>query len=183
MNTKNVVSMITVVFFAISMVFTSCDSHDEIVYSDLSPSSTEAQMFNLLANELEESGGISLQSIDCPCTKYIANRLGITNYPAAQYWGPTLVGLGYSLVSVSTSALPQNKDVIIFHTNYGSGINSTNGHIGMIATATLNGNNIRVEVVGTSQQQSSVWSEYNCDNVSIMNVSSLNTAKVSVYRK
>jgi hypothetical protein len=93
------------------------------------------------------------------------------------------VGLGYSLVSVSTSALPQNQDVIIFHPDHGNGINSTDGHIGMIATATLNGTKIQVGVVGSKQYQVSQWPEYNCSKISVMNVSSLNVSKVSVYRK
>ncbi|MDR2416129.1 MAG: hypothetical protein LBD75_06055 [Candidatus Peribacteria bacterium] len=90
---------------------------------------------------------------------------------------------GYSAVSFSANNLPQNKDIVQFK-NGAHGTHSSLGHVGMIATAVKNGNNIQVTVVGANQLQSSEWEEYDCNNVSIMSISSLTTnGNVVIWRK
>lgn len=53
----------------------------------------------------------------------------------------------------------------------------------MIATVQKVGNSIKVTVVGANQG-SNIWTEYGCNNVSMMTISSLSTGgNVVIWRK
>lgn len=158
-----------IVLFSIVIIVTVSCSQDEIVIEQ----KTHQEMSKTKSMKSAKT---------CQCTEYIANRLELTSYSHAFKWHSTLEKIGYTKVSVSINNPPKNKDIIIFHRDYGNGISRDYGHIGMVATASRNGNNIRVDVVGANQG-GSVWTEYNCKNVSIMSISSLILAKDSIYRR
>lgn len=178
-------SMIAMIMMvAVGSVFTSCTNDDDEITSYVTTRDKIQDILPPEPSSEEDMSGILLSAAsgNCTCVDYIRNRLGFTDTGNANQWGPILVSHGYTLQTISSSNLPQKYDIIIYHTDYGSGINSTNGHIAMVATAWLSGSNIHTEVVGANQHQSSEWSEYGCNNVSIMVHSSLKVNKVSVYR-
>lgn len=182
---KKLVYSLAVMMIAL-VAFSSCDKNDQIDTMYRSRSSVENLLPPSQENEEDLSAVLlSAASGDCTCVDYVRNRLGLTDEHelSAENWGAILERHGYSLQDISFSNLPKKFDIIIYHKDYGYGINPDYGHIGMVATGSKSGNNIKVEVVGSAQAQSHTWSEYDCDNVSIMTSRKLNTSKVSIYRK
>ena len=122
-------------------------------------------------------------AVFCQCVKYISNRVdGSGPTGNANVMDSWLYSKGYYPVSFSASNLPRNKDIVQFK-NGVHGTNSKYGHVGMIATAQKVGSSIKVTVVGANQG-GSIWTEYGCNNVSMLNISSLNTGgNVVIWRK
>ena len=122
----------------------------------------------------------------CWCTDYIKNRLSLPKKADAKDMGQILIDAGYHLVeNISTTNLPQNKDVIIFHADYGDPISTEYGHIAMIVSAYASGKQIRYKTVGANNHgKLKLKDEYNCSNVSISSPArALIVDKISIYRK
>lgn len=178
-------SMITMIMMVtVGSVFTSCTNDDDEITSYVTTRDRIQDILPPTPSSEEDMPGILLSAAsgNCSCVDYIRHRLGFTDTGNANQWGPILVNHGYTLQTISSSNLPHKYDIIIYHADYGSGINSTVGHIAMVADAWLVGSSIHTEVVGANQHQASEWTEYNCNNVSIMIHSSLKVNKVDIYR-
>ena len=121
---------------------------------------------------------------------YIKNRLGYWGVKAgdAKDMGSWLTKIRWKKVSsLSARDLPRNKDIIIFQRG-AHGPHSSAGHIGMVASAQNVRGNILVRIVGANQEgkgknKRPTWTEYNCTNVSIWEIQSLQQSGVSLYRK
>ena len=126
----------------------------------------------------------------CWCTDYIKNRLGYWGVKAgdAKDMGSWLTKIGWKKVpSFSATDLPRNKDIIIFQPG-AHGAHSSAGHIGMVASAQNVRGNILVRIVGANHEwkgknKRPTWTEYDCTNVSIWEIQSLQQSGVSLYRK
>lgn len=124
----------------------------------------------------------------CQCTDYVYNRLvsfghnPTYNYPAARYWGSYLMNLGYTRVLPSMAI--QNRDIAVIPPTYGSGIDSTYGHVAVVSSAATQGGVTYVYLVGANQG-GTTRTEYGCTNVSNMTLSSQNSNfwTVEFYRK
>ena len=89
--------------------------------------------------------------------------------------------------SLSARDLPRNKDIIIFQPG-AHGPHSSAGHIGMVASAQNVRGNILVRIVGANHEgkgknKRPTWTEYDCTNVSIWEIQSLQQSGVSLYQK
>jgi len=155
-------------FFLVLVVVltTSCEKTEIKEFQNSKPATDEQQVY-LLDKSIAST---------CSCVQYVKNRLNITGSTAnAQDWGLFLKARGYYRVYS-----PQNKDVVIFKAGYGSGINATYGHIGIIGTASLIGSGAsafwRIKVVGANQGPP-FYTEYNCTNVNYTLISDVNTTQ------
>lgn len=193
MVTKKLVYALAVMVFAV-VAFSSCNKTDN---EPVAVQSVAEEEFFVPSNDALKSAGIPKTQSDyiaemqsrakrCQCVEYIKFRLtwegnneATGNANAMDSW---LYSQGYSPVSFSANNLPRNRDIVQFK-NGVHGTNSTYGHIGMIATAQKVGNSIKVTVVGANQG-SNTWTEYGCNNVSMMTISSLSTGgNVVIWRK
>lgn len=172
--------LFTVLLLFSGIVFSSCEK----VEND----SMEIKVLD--ESRLAKSEEISVRSARaqwCWCTDYIKNRLG---YPGAKTgdakdMGPWLSTVGwYEVSDISVDNLPRNKDIILFSPG-AHGIKHPAGHVGIIATSKRNGNSIYVTVVGANQDGKNRRNktEYNCNNVCVMEISNLNLNYVSIWRK
>ena len=102
--------------------------------------------------------------------------------------GSWLTKIGWKKVpSCSATDLPRNKDIIIFQPG-AHGPHSSAGHIGIVASAQNVRGNILVRIVGANHEgkgknKRPTWTEYDCTNVSIWEIQSLQQSGVSLYRK
>lgn len=104
----------------------------------------------------------------CSCVQYVKNRFGLSGaiggIGAAKDMGPYLQARGFRRVSA-----PQVGAIVIFQPAFGTGINQTYGHVGVVAAVSSVNNNTqwRVAVTGANQG-GSLFTSSNCSNVSTL---------------
>lgn len=124
----------------------------------------------------------------CWCTEYVAARVdGLANmgsFPAAKNFGNSwLPNRGYYLVNYSANNLPQNKDIIVMQSG-SHGISHPSGHVGIVGSAYLNGNTIKINVYGANQGKTPVKTVCGCPNESLMVVSTWEgDSSIQIWRK
>lgn len=106
------------------------------------------------------------KAVWCQCTTYVANLFGLpSNYPNAKDWGSSgyLSRAGWKQVST-----PSIGDIVVFQPGFGSGIDQTAGHVGIITAVQSVADNLdwQITVEGSNQETSSVYTKANCTNVS-----------------
>lgn len=120
-------------------------------------------------------------AIWCQCVQYIKNRYGLKNTANAKDMGPILVKSGFRQISE-----PKVGAVVIFQPAFGSGIDQKYGHIGVIdKVQSVNNNKSWAITVRGANQGGSLFTEYNCNNVSSVGYKSYakGTSSVSYYMK
>ena len=119
----------------------------------------------------------------CQCVDYIKNRYGLKCSANAKSMGSCLTSSGFKKLST-----PVAGAVIIFQPNYGGGINTTYGHIGVVTKVVYDSKakSYTLTVRGANQG-GSTWTEYNCSNVSELKttytVGSARNKALSFYAK
>jgi|GEM_PF-4625739 len=100
----------------------------------------------------------------CQCVDYVKNRYqlsgSIGGSGGAKDMGPYLRDRGF--VQLST---PFVGAVVILKPAFGRGVNATYGHVAVITAVQDLGTDWRITIRGANQS-GSVWTEYNCTNVS-----------------
>lgn len=181
----NIVGLI--VFLFVGAVFSSCDKDADVVSEKIVSQEQASSLFPPIPDPNDAPAMLrSAVAGNCQCIDYVKNRLGISDKGSANQYGPVLEKYGYILQDISRDNLPQKYDIIIYHADYGGGVDAVNGHIGMVASSSLVGSAIRVNVVAANNgkaYKNREKTEYGCNNVSIMTSKALNVRKVSVYRR
>lgn len=179
----NIVGLI--VFLFVGAVFSSCDKDADVVSEEIVSQEQASSLFPPTPDTNDTPAMLrSAVAGNCQCIDYVRNRLGITDAGSAYEYGPVLERYGYVLQDISPSNPPQKYDIIIYHKDYGHRVNKYAGHIGMVASSSVSGRTISVDVVAANNRNDKpTWEEYGCNNVSIMTSKALNVRKVSVYRK
>jgi hypothetical protein len=104
----------------------------------------------------------------CECVDYVRNRFQLDpaigpHFLGAADMGPYLQNHGFAAVPE-----PRNGAIIVFQRSFGSGIDATYGHVGVIVgVQPLDGSTWNLTVRGARQTWPE-WSEYGCNNVSDM---------------
>lgn len=98
----------------------------------------------------------------CWCTTYVANRYHLpSSYPNAYQWPSWLQKLGWT-----RDRLPHVGDIEVLQPNV-DGANKSDGHVGVIRTAThANNGQWSVTLQGAYQQRRHQFKDANCRNVS-----------------
>jgi len=106
------------------------------------------------------------QAVWCQCTTFVANYYSLPNtYPNAKDWPAWLSGLGWKQASA-----PSVGEIVVFQPKFGTGIDQTNGHVGIINSVQSVNNDLfwRITVEGSNQTNNT--NEWNtiagCTNVS-----------------
>lgn len=135
----------------------------------------------------------------CECVRYVKNVTGVQNPVSAKDYGTNLKSKGYfEKVPDFTSSWGNiwATDVVVISNNYGSGVNSTHGHVGFASSLKLvevkvNGKvtskYFEVKLKGSNQTNdpNKVFTDAGCNNVDVnMTVKySQNSSLVKFYRK
>jgi hypothetical protein len=103
----------------------------------------------------------------CECVHYVLNRFGLSMaggpyFIGAADMGPFLESRGFARV-----AEPAAGTIIVFPRSFGSGINTTYGHVGVVTEVHASGGAWHMVVRGARQSWPE-WSEHGCSNVSDM---------------
>ena len=116
----------------------------------------------------EHQGTVNRSAHWCECVIYVENHFGLSDPTSiccgvngyAKDMGPYLQARRFRQVST-----PQVGAVIIFQPGFGSGIDQTAGHVGIISSVKSVGNKWAITVEG-SHQQPPEYTKDNCTNVS-----------------
>lgn len=103
----------------------------------------------------------------CQCVDYVRQRFGLDpaagpHFVGAADMGPYLQGQG-----MVRHAAPLLGAVIVFPRSFGSGIDTTYGHVGVVVGIEAQADHWRLTVRGARQSWPE-WTEYGCSNVSDM---------------
>lgn len=176
---KKLVYSLAVMMIAL-VAFSSCNKESEFESMTLL---SEEELSPELRSSVEQT-----RASWCWCTDYIKNRLGYWGVQTgdAKDMGAWLSTVGwYQVTDISLTNIPRNKDIVIFPQEVHK-ITNPAGHVAMIATSQLEGNNIHVTVVGANQDHGGkrpTWTECDCNNVCIWDIPSLKYRRVSIWRK
>ena len=114
----------------------------------------------------------------CQCVTYIKNRFGLSGAigrsGGAKDMGPYLRARGFRQVSA-----PVVGAVIIFQPAFGTGINQTYGHVGVVASVSTVNNQWRLTVTGANQG-GSLFTSSSCTNVSTQTYKAYSKTTTSV---
>ena len=104
------------------------------------------------------------KAVFCQCLQYIRNytQLPAGSSVAADQYGTVLKQKGYSKKSI-----PSNGNLVIFKKGYGSGINSTYGHIGRIVEVSYDSKKVAysIKIVSANWSGKSTYTDCGCNNV------------------
>lgn len=200
---KKVISTTILVILTILGIATSCKE------SALQPQSENQTVVNISQpkNDLTETVASSSNqnaraaaAVFCECVKYVKNKTGVANPVAAKDYGTNLKSAGYYEVTPDFSSSWGNiwaSDVLVVSNNYGSGVNSTYGHVGFPSTVSLvevkdkkgkvTSKYFTIKIKGSNQTNDSkkVFTDAGCNNVDV-NMTVLyypTTTTLKFYRK
>ncbi|MER0441580.1 hypothetical protein [Emticicia sp. W12TSBA100-4] len=121
-------------------------------------------------------------AVFCQCVKYVKNKTGVANPASAKDYGKNLKDAGYYEVTPDFTSTWGNiwaSDVLVVSNNYGSGVNSTHGHVGFpssvtrIQTKDKNGKVTSqyfvIKIKGSNQTNDpkKVFTDAGCNNVDV----------------
>jgi hypothetical protein len=104
----------------------------------------------------------------CECVQYVKNAYGLTGAiggsGGAKDMGPYLEARGFHRVAGPADI--QQWAVAVFQPGFGSGVNQTYGHVGLVAQYSNAGDGNWNVVLRGSNQGGNTWTEKECTNVS-----------------
>ncbi|WP_040334964.1 CHAP domain-containing protein [Candidatus Magnetobacterium casense] len=136
------------------------------------------EVSNLLPASEEASAKAADKANVCQCTDYVRLRKGLpkNGMGGAHTWdNGYLKNNGYNRVN----GQPKKNDIVVYEKNYGSGIDTANGHVGIIDKNAIDDKkgNWRIDVRGANQGGNE--SETGCNNVSTLKNRTVSKAKVN----